>query len=112
MGTAIHEQSLILDTPRGLVVITGCSHPGIVDIIKRARTVIQRDVYMVFGGFHLMQNSPQQLEAIIGELLQMGVQKCGATHCTGDQAIDAFRKAFGDNFLTMGVGRVITINGD
>ncbi|MBN2431259.1 MAG: MBL fold metallo-hydrolase [Acidobacteria bacterium] len=109
MGTAIHEQSLILDTPPGLVVITGCSHPGIVDIVKRAREVLKRDVYMVFGGFHLMQHSPQQLQDITAVFRQLGVRKCGPTHCTGDKAIAAFREAYGDDYVTMGVGRVVTI---
>jgi len=112
MGTAIHEQSLILDTPPGLVVITGCSHPGVVDIVKRAREILKRNVYMVFGGFHLMQHSPQQLQDIVAEFRQLGVRKCGATHCTGDKAIAAFREAYGDDFLAMGVGRVVTIPGD
>ena len=53
MGVQIKEQALILDTSKGLVVITGCAHPGIVDIVKKAKEVVKKDIDLVFGGFHL-----------------------------------------------------------
>ena len=52
MGFSIKEQSLILNTPEGLIVITGCAHPGIVEIVKKAKAMLNRDIYLAIGGFH------------------------------------------------------------
>ena len=110
MGTAIKEHGLILDTEKGLVFITGCAHPGIVGMVQRAKEVLDKNIYMVFGGFHLMQKSDAEMKEIIRQFKEMGVLKVGATHCTGEHQIDLFRKAYGENFVQMGVGRVIEIS--
>jgi len=104
-----NEQALILDTSKGLVVITGCAHPGIVDMVKRAKEVVKKDVYLVFGGFHLVSKSEAEVKDIIRQFKELGVQKVGATHCTGDLAIGLFKNAYEENFVQMGVGRVIQI---
>jgi 7,8-dihydropterin-6-yl-methyl-4-(beta-D-ribofuranosyl)aminobenzene 5'-phosphate synthase len=104
-----NEISLILDTSKGLVVITGCAHPGIVDIVKKAKEIQDKDVYLVFGGFHLLDKSEIEIEEIIHQFKELGVEKCGATHCTGDKAIEMFRKAYGDNYVGMGVGKIVKI---
>jgi len=104
-----NELGIILDTGQGLVVITGCAHPGIAGIVKHARSALDKDVYFVFGGFHLMQHSKVEVDAIIEQFAEAGVRKCGATHCTGEQQIEWFRQAYGENFVGMGVGRVIRI---
>ncbi len=103
------EQALILDTSQGLVVITGCAHPGIVNMVKRAKEVVKKDVYLVFGGFHLVSKSEAEVKEIIRQFKKLGVQNVGATHCTGDLAIGMFKQAYGENFIQMGVGRVIEI---
>ena len=110
LGDNIKEQSLILDTKDGLVVITGCSHPGIVDIVKRAKDLLSKEVYMVFGGFHLMKHSRELIRDIIADLKYLGVKKCGSTHCSGDEAIKMFKEAFGNNFIQLGTGQVIKIS--
>jgi 7,8-dihydropterin-6-yl-methyl-4-(beta-D-ribofuranosyl)aminobenzene 5'-phosphate synthase len=109
MGERIIEQSLILDTGAGAVVVTGCSHPGIVNILRKAKRVLDRPIYMAFGGFHLMRHSPAQIDSIISEFRELGVARVGPTHCTGEDAISRFRKAFGDDFLKMGVGRILHV---
>lgn len=107
MGIRIKEQSLILNTSKGLVVITGCAHPGIVDIVKKAKEVLDDKIYLVIGGFHLRAKSENEVKNIISQFKDLGVLKVGATHCTGDNAIALFKKAYGENFVQMGVGRVI-----
>ena len=102
MGDQIVEQALVLDTVKGLVIITGCSHPGIVAIAKRAKAELHRDIHMILGGTHLLRHSEEDLQGVIDELKQLGVQKVAATHCSGDKAISMFRDAFGDGFVTMG----------
>ena len=110
MGVQIKEQALILDTTQGLVVITGCAHPGIVGIVKKAKQVLNKDINMVFGGFHLVQTSAARIKDIIADFRELGVIKVGATHCTGDEAIQMFREEWGKNFVELGVGRKISIS--
>ena len=107
MGGDIKEQSLILRTGDGLVVITGCSHPGIVEILERTQQILDEKIFMVVGGFHLLRHSDDEMVAIIEQFKRLGVVKCGPTHCTGDQQIAAFKDAYGENFVAMGSGRVL-----
>ncbi len=109
MGIQIKEQSLIINTKKGLIIVTGCSHQGIVNILKRAKKLFDRPIYLVFGGFHLGGTSDAQVEAIIRDFKEIGVEKCGATHCTGDRPIELFKEAFGDNYVPMGTGRILEI---
>ena len=103
------EQSLILKIRQGLVIITGCGHPGIVEIIKAAKKITNSQVYFVFGGFHLLQKTENQIKQIINEIKNLGVEKIGATHCSGDKTIEMFAKTFGKNFIRMGVGKTIKL---
>lgn len=109
MGVRIKEQSLIINTQRGLVIVTGCSHQGIVNILKRAKKIMDRPIYLVFGGFHLGDTPDSDLKKIIQNFKELGVEKCGATHCTGDKAIGMFKKAFGENYMSVGTGKVFEI---
>ena len=98
------EQSLIIDSKKGLVVITGCAHPGIVNIAKRAKELMKKDtVYLVLGGFHHPPIS------CIEEFKELGVEKVAPSHCTGDLVREAFRKEYKENFIEYGVGKVIEI---
>jgi 7,8-dihydropterin-6-yl-methyl-4-(beta-D-ribofuranosyl)aminobenzene 5'-phosphate synthase len=105
----IAEQTLVLDTRKGLVVMTGCAHPGITDMLKVIKEEFKKNIYMVFGGFHLMEKSQKEMDEIIAGMKSLGVVRCGATHCTGDDQIGMFRKAYGDNYFELGVGNTIVI---
>ncbi len=111
LGEAIHEQALVLNTPKGLIVVTGCAHPGIIRILEKAVEVGGKDIWMVLGGFHLVQTAPAEVGKIIARFKELGVRRVGATHCTGDAAIGMFREAFGPDFVEMGVGRRIEFGG-
>jgi 7,8-dihydropterin-6-yl-methyl-4-(beta-D-ribofuranosyl)aminobenzene 5'-phosphate synthase len=104
------EEALVLDTKKGLVVMTGCSHPGIINMIRVIKTAFNKNVYMVFGGFHLLDKSEKEMNDIIAEMKSLGVVKCGATHCTGDKQIKMIREAFGNDYFDLGVGNIITIS--
>jgi 7,8-dihydropterin-6-yl-methyl-4-(beta-D-ribofuranosyl)aminobenzene 5'-phosphate synthase len=109
MGEEIIEQSMVVDTAEGSVVITGCSHPGIVEIVRKSKTILPKNIHLVFGGFHLLRKPEAEVEQIIGEFRKLGVENAGPTHCTGDQMIQAFKNEYGDGFLQMGVGRTLEI---
>jgi 7,8-dihydropterin-6-yl-methyl-4-(beta-D-ribofuranosyl)aminobenzene 5'-phosphate synthase len=111
MGDEIKEQSLIIDSPKGLIIITGCSHQGIVNILKRAQQILDKPIYLVFGGFHLGKKSDAEMREIIAAFKELKVEKCGATHCTGDGPIAMFKRTFGENYVSMGTGKVIEISG-
>jgi len=109
LGT-LKEQSLVIRTGKGLVLITGCAHPGIVKIVKKAREMFDgEDIYLAMGGFHLLKTEVQQVEEIIAELQKENVKKAAPTHCTGDRAIALFKEKYGDDFISAGVGKKIDI---
>lgn len=105
----IPEQALVLNTKQGLVVMTGCSHPGIVEMLRAIKTAFKKDISTVFGGFHLLNKSDAEMNTIIAEMKALGVARCGATHCTGDKQIAMIKSAFGANYFELGVGNTIAI---
>jgi 7,8-dihydropterin-6-yl-methyl-4-(beta-D-ribofuranosyl)aminobenzene 5'-phosphate synthase len=103
----LHEQSLILDGDSGLYVITGCAHPGIVEIVERVREVIpERPIALVAGGFHLVNASESDVRDISARLKELGVMNIAPSHCTGDGAMDIFRKEWEKNYLELYLGNV------
>lgn len=109
LGTWIKEQSLIIKTEKGLVVITGCAHPGIVNIVKRAKELTKENVYLVMGGFHLGGASNSEIDYIIKSFKELEVEKVAPSHCTGDRAIESFKKEYENDFIENGVGKTIII---
>jgi 7,8-dihydropterin-6-yl-methyl-4-(beta-D-ribofuranosyl)aminobenzene 5'-phosphate synthase len=109
LGAQIPEQSLVLDTPRGLVVITGCAHPGIINIIEAVKARFDKGIYLVFGGFHLGGTSDRELLDIIARMKELGVEKAGPSHCSGDRCLELFKAGYKDDYLAIGVGRIIEI---
>ena len=61
-------------------------------------------IYLVIGGFHLLREGKDQILNIIDEFKKMGVKKAAPTHCTGDEAISLFGKAYNDDFVKVKVG--------
>jgi 7,8-dihydropterin-6-yl-methyl-4-(beta-D-ribofuranosyl)aminobenzene 5'-phosphate synthase len=109
LGTYIKEQSLIIKTSKGLIVITGCAHPGIVNVVKRAKEILSSEVYLVLGGFHLCSMNVSQVKSVIEGVKKEGVQKVAPCHCSGDLARKQFEQAYGKDFILVGVGKTITI---
>lgn len=109
MGQGTDEQALIVDASAGLVTMTGCSHPGIVDVVNAARTFRDKDIHLLIGGFHLDEYSDRGLRATLHALRDLGVQKVAPSHCTGDRAIAQFLKQWGSDFVEGGCGAVIEI---
>jgi 7,8-dihydropterin-6-yl-methyl-4-(beta-D-ribofuranosyl)aminobenzene 5'-phosphate synthase len=108
MGTWIKEQSLVLDTKEGIVVITGCAHPGVVNIVKKAKQILpDKDIYLVMGGFHLLSASNLKLKSIIGKFRDLGVKKVAPSHCSGDRCRELFKKEYKGNYIEGGVGKII-----
>jgi 7,8-dihydropterin-6-yl-methyl-4-(beta-D-ribofuranosyl)aminobenzene 5'-phosphate synthase len=107
MGHGIKEQSLLIHTSQGMILITGCAHPGIVNILEKAKTIARKNIDMVIGGWHLSSAGEREINGIIEAFLRMGVQKVAPCHCTGDRALAMFKNAYGENFIKAGAGSII-----
>lgn len=110
MGDEIQEQSLIIDSDAGLIIVTGCSHSGIVEIAKRAQAMLDKKIALLLGGFHLMHKDETQINSVINELNTMDIDYLCPTHCTGEMAIDRFRNTFTETFIAGGAGKIIHLN--
>jgi len=110
LGDGIREQSLIITTGKGLVIITGCAHPGVLNIIQRAKEIVpDSKVYLVMGGFHLSGASSTRIESIIDSFRQLGVEKIAPCHCSGDVARRLFKQRYGENYIESGAGTIIPL---
>ncbi len=107
LGTLKKEQSLIIRTDKGLIVITGCAHPGIVKIIKKAKDLLTDNILLVMGGFHLEWMTKGKIEKIISAFKKLGVRYVGPAHCSGDKARSLFEYHFAANYISVGAGKVI-----
>lgn len=104
LGSAIREQSLVVATQAGLVVVTGCAHPGIVHIVEEVKKAIPGEIALAVGGFHLGGHSQRQIEEIVRRFQELDVRFAAPCHCSGDQARALFQQAYGDHYLEVGVG--------
>lgn len=77
------ENSLFMETSKGLIVLTGCSHGGIVSILKYINEISDQNIYAVAGGFHLIDKNQAELATIATELNKMNLKKIYPLHCTG-----------------------------
>ncbi|RLF34912.1 MAG: MBL fold metallo-hydrolase [Thermoplasmata archaeon] len=109
LGVLIKEQSLIINTEKGIIVITGCAHPGIVNIVRKAKEITNENIYLVLGGFHLGGVSDSNLKIIIADFRKLGVEKVAPCHCSGDRCRELFKEEYKDNFISNGVGKIIEI---
>jgi 7,8-dihydropterin-6-yl-methyl-4-(beta-D-ribofuranosyl)aminobenzene 5'-phosphate synthase len=105
----IKEQSLVLESPQGLILMTGCAHPRIVNIIDRVRVLMGKDIHLAMGGFHLAGFPGREIREIIAHFREAGVRKVGPCHCSGDEARKLFEMEYGKDFIQVGVGRRIQI---
>jgi 7,8-dihydropterin-6-yl-methyl-4-(beta-D-ribofuranosyl)aminobenzene 5'-phosphate synthase len=105
----VPEQALVLVTGRGLVIVTGCAHPGVDRIVRRARELFDQQVYLVLGGFHLRSAKGGEIARLLRALREIGVQRVAPGHCTGEAATVAFSNEYEEHYLHAGVGRVIEI---
>jgi 7,8-dihydropterin-6-yl-methyl-4-(beta-D-ribofuranosyl)aminobenzene 5'-phosphate synthase len=108
LGTSLQEQALVVETGEGLVVIAGCAHPGIVSVVRKARAMSPKaDVAMVMGGFHLLTASLDEVDEIVRQLRELGVQRVAPSHCTGDPARSSFKAVYGTNYADGGAGLIL-----
>ncbi len=107
-GEVVSEQALVVKGDMGVSVITGCAHPGIInmlEVIKKKMKVKQ--LYMVFGGFHLGEMERDDIGEVIKGFDDLGVMKAGPTHCSGDKPRRMFKGKYHENFIAVQAGHII-----
>jgi len=105
----LRELSLALDTPDGMVIVVGCSHPGIDKIVEAAATINPR-INLVAGGFHLVVAKDEEIDKIVATLRDTyKVAYVAPGHCTGEPTFTALKKAFGDRYLYAGLGTTFAL---
>lgn len=109
-GTPMSERALVITARDGLVLITGCSHPGIAQIAETVQNHFPDQKFsLIAGGFHLKDSSENEIETIVKKLQNMAVKQVAPTHCTGNTALDIFKYYFKENCLTLGAGCCLDI---
>ena len=109
--SGIPEQSLLLQGNAGAAVITGCAHPGVVRIVRRAKEFSGTEVRVVLGGFHLVRDAEDSIDRIISDLKRLGVRQAVPCHCSGDRALELFASAYGTELGRCSVGTVVPVGG-
>ncbi len=106
----LDDQSLILDTKKGLVLVLGCAHSGMINILHHVIHKTGKDKFhAILGGTHLDFLTQEQLEESIKALKSMKIEKIGVSHCTGMRAAFRLHQEFGDRFFYGSVGNVLEI---
>jgi len=100
------EQVLVLRTAKGLIVFSGCSHAGIVNICENVRKRLQEPIYAVLGGFHLKDTDMERVEKTTRYFKESGVQKLGACHCTSEAAM-AYLALEGPELIGIPTGKIV-----
>lgn len=99
-GGVLREQSINIIQDDFVLLLTGCSHPGIVEIVKRTKRIHpDKKLKLVIGGFHLIQHSMEQIQDISTSLNSLQVDKLAPSHCTGELAINVFKEDWGERFI-------------
>jgi 7,8-dihydropterin-6-yl-methyl-4-(beta-D-ribofuranosyl)aminobenzene 5'-phosphate synthase len=105
----MRELSLAIRTDAGLVLVVGCSHPGIERIVEAA-SAIEPHVRIVFGGFHMPAASDAEISRVAGALHERWqVEQLAPGHCTGEPTFAHFKKVWGAAYRYAGVGSVIEL---
>lgn len=105
----LRELSLAIDTPDGMVIVVGCSHPGI-DRIAAAAAAINPRIHLIAGGLHLVVSNDQEIAKIVAALRDtFKVAFVAPGHCTGEPTFTALKNTFGDRYLYAGLGTTFAL---
>ncbi|RLG09044.1 MAG: MBL fold metallo-hydrolase [Thaumarchaeota archaeon] len=105
------EEALAINVEgRGLVILVGCSHPGVTNIVAKAKTDLGVKPYLVLGGFHMLGASESTCKETIKRLIELGVEKIAPIHCSGDGIRSILEKDYPQNWLKCHVGSVIEVS--
>ncbi len=108
--TLTDDQAVILDTEKGLTVLLGCSHRGVINTLNHvARLTGKKSIHAILGGLHLGKASAAKLSKIMDHLRGFGLEKIGVGHCTGTRAFVALSNEFPNRVFLNTVGNVVSV---
>jgi len=106
----LDDQSLIMESEKGFILVLGCAHSGMINIIHHViNKTGKQKFYAILGGTHLDFLTPEQLEESIKALKKMNIERIGVSHCTGMKAACRLLQEFGDRYFYGCVGSVLEI---
>jgi 7,8-dihydropterin-6-yl-methyl-4-(beta-D-ribofuranosyl)aminobenzene 5'-phosphate synthase len=106
----VKEISLAIETPDGVVVVVGCSHPTIEKIVEAAKTTTNKPIHLVVGGTHLLPAKDDQIRQIAATLKdKLEVRYIAPAHCTGEPAFAILKESFGDRYVYAGLGATLVL---
>lgn len=103
----VEEVAIAIDTNNGIVILTGCSHTGIMNIVDTIHEKTGKDIYAVIGGTHLIEADDARTEETIKHFKELGIQKIGLSHCTGEKAVNIFEQMAPDISFVNSTGTVL-----
>ncbi|MFH1613568.1 MAG: iron-sulfur cluster assembly scaffold protein [Planctomycetota bacterium] len=107
----LDDQTLFIESTKGLVVVFGCAHAGVVNTLDYISKLMgKKNIYAVIGGMHLLNASPIRITNTIEVFKKYEIQKIVPLHCTGQKAMQDFKTAFGDKCLFLGAGGQISLS--
>ena len=110
LGGFLKEQALAINVEgKGLVILVGCSHPGVVNIVEKAGRDLNIKPYLVLGGFHMGGASPSECRKVVKGLLSLGIVKIAPIHCSGETIRSILAREFPSNYLECHVGSKIRV---
>lgn len=104
------EVAVTVETSKGLVILSGCSHSGIVNIVDTIEKRTGQKVYAVIGGFHLLDADEAKIQSVIDRFKTLGVEKIGLSHCTGPKATGMFQAQMPNQTFLNETGSVYEVN--
>jgi 7,8-dihydropterin-6-yl-methyl-4-(beta-D-ribofuranosyl)aminobenzene 5'-phosphate synthase len=107
----IDDQALVINLKnKGLAVITGCAHAGVVNTVRHAQRIMETEkVYAVLGGFHLIDADDERIQATVMDLAKFNPEFLGPCHCTGEKATHKLKEAFGEKCRQLKTGDVLKL---
>jgi 7,8-dihydropterin-6-yl-methyl-4-(beta-D-ribofuranosyl)aminobenzene 5'-phosphate synthase len=105
------DQSVVINLrEKGLVIISGCAHAGIINTVRNAEKIAGTDdIYAIIGGFHLADASGKRIEATLDQLLRIQPKRLYPCHCTGSRAMKRFLESFGERLAAVRTGDIIEL---
>ncbi len=106
----VMEISLAIDTPDGVVLVVGCSHPTIEKVVSTAKELTGKPIHLVYGGTHLLPAKPDEIHRIANTLRDdLKVGWIAPVHCTGEPAFAILKQQFGDRYVYAGLGSTVSL---
>jgi len=97
---------LIVTAESGFILVAGCAHPGICDMLSCSIGIAESKPLLVLGGFHLKSTPEAEVEQIAAKLKTLGADRIAPCHCTGDRSIAVFERVLGADYAKCSVGAV------